>query len=214
MTGTGPARAGGAQPFSVIHAIIPGLDGEPMPAIIEREIKLRFASVDAARDAVIAAGATPLRGRRLQEDALLDTADEQLHTRRCVLRVRSECGNNRVTFKGPVQNSPMKVREEVETAVGDAEAMLRICSELGYQPWFRYQKYREEFSFEDVIVAIDETPVGTFVELEGGEQGITTLARALGRSSDDYVLDSYRTLFVQHCQQHGLDDGAMLFDQA
>ena len=41
--------------------------------ILEREVKLRFSSADEARDAVIATGATPLHGRRLQEDALLDT---------------------------------------------------------------------------------------------------------------------------------------------
>ena len=48
---------------------------------LEREIKLSFDSVEAARDAVLAAGATPLLGRRLQEDALLDTADERLRDR-------------------------------------------------------------------------------------------------------------------------------------
>ena len=61
-----------------------------MAAILEREIKLRFPYVDAARAAVLAAGATPLRGRRLQEDALLDTSGDLLRTRRCVLRVRVE----------------------------------------------------------------------------------------------------------------------------
>ena len=50
--------------------------------ILEREIKLRFSSVEGARDAVIATGATPLHGRRLQEDALLDTEDEQLRRQR------------------------------------------------------------------------------------------------------------------------------------
>ena len=40
---------------------------------LEREVKLSFESAQAARDAILAAGATPLLGRRLQEDALLDT---------------------------------------------------------------------------------------------------------------------------------------------
>ena len=62
-----------------------------MAAILEREIKLRFDSADGARAAVLAAGAEPIRSRRLQEDCLLDTADEMLHRRRCVLRLRMVC---------------------------------------------------------------------------------------------------------------------------
>ena len=77
---------------------------------LEREIKLRYDSVESARAAVLAAGATPLHGRRLQEDALLDTEDESLRRRRCVLRVRLENGKSRITFKGPVQPSVMKLR--------------------------------------------------------------------------------------------------------
>ena len=46
--------------------------------MVEREIKLRFESADAARSAIVACGATPLLGRRLQEDALLDSDDEEL----------------------------------------------------------------------------------------------------------------------------------------
>jgi hypothetical protein len=35
-----------------------------------------------------------------------------------------------------------------------------VLEELGLHVWFRYEKFREEFCHEDVIVAIDETPVG------------------------------------------------------
>jgi adenylate cyclase class 2 len=179
---------------------------------VEREIKLRFASVETARTAVIAAGCSPLLGRRLQEDALLDTEDEELRRRRCVLRVRVENGKSRVTFKGPVQPSVMKVREELETLVGDGEVLMRVFSELGLHTWFRYEKYREEFSHEDVIVAIDETPVGVFVEIEGSENGIAAMAAALGRSAGDYVVDSYRGLFLQHREEFGLTGPDMLFE--
>jgi adenylate cyclase class 2 len=179
---------------------------------LEREIKLRFASAEEARAAVIAAGCTPLHGRRLQDDALLDTDDEQLRRRRCVLRVRVENGKSRVTFKGPVQPSVMKLREEQETLVGDGEVLLNIFAELGLHVWFRYEKYREEFCHEDVIVAIDETPVGVFVEIEGGEQSIEAMAAALGRTRDDYIVDSYRSLFLQHREASGLTTSDMVFD--
>jgi adenylate cyclase, class 2 len=179
--------------------------------ILEREIKLRFTSADEARDAVIATGATPLHGRRLQEDALLDTEDEQLRRQRCVLRVRMENGKSRLTYKGPVQPSIMKVREELETVVGDGEMLVRVFGELGLHVWFRYEKYREEFSHEDVIVAIDETPVGVFIEIEGTEHGITEMTLALGRTPADYIVDSYRSLFLQHRDGSGLSGSDMMF---
>ena len=181
---------------------------------VEREIKLRYDSVESARAAVLAAGATPLLGRRLQEDALLDTEDESLRRRRCVLRVRLENGKSRITFKGPVQPSEMKLRDELETIIGDGVLLLRIFEELGFHIWFRYEKYREEFSHEEVIVAIDETPVGVFVEIEGSEPWISTMVRALGRRPDDYVLDSYRGLFLKYREQYGLDGTNMVFDRA
>jgi adenylate cyclase class 2 len=183
-----------------------------MAAILEREVKLRFESVDTARAAVERTGATPLRGRRLQEDCLLDTADESLRRRRCALRVRMESGKTFLTFKGPVQVGTMKLREEIETVVGDGPVLLRLLEELGFHVWFRYQKYREEYAVDDVIVAIDETPVGTFVEIEGGDRGIAETAEALGRGPTDYLLDSYRGLFVLHCAEQGVPITDMLFD--
>ena len=179
---------------------------------VEREIKLAFGSAEDARAAVLAAGCTPRLGRRLQEDALLDTDDEHLRRRRCVLRIRMENGKSRVTFKGPVQPSLLKVREEVETIVGDGEVLFRIFEELGLHVWFRYEKYREEFSREDVIVAVDETPVGVFVEIEGGEAGIHAMAAALNRSPSEYIVDSYRSLFLRHREAVGLSANDMLFE--
>lgn len=183
-----------------------------MATTLEREVKLHFDDPETARAAVLAAGGTSVRGRRLQEDCLLDTVDELLRRRRSVLRVRMESGRNFLTFKGPVQTSVMKLREELETLVGDGTLMLRVLEELGFHVWFRYQKYREEFALDDVIIAVDETPVGTYVEIEGGERGIATTTEALGRHPSDYVLDSYRGLYVRDCQARGLPVTNMLFD--
>lgn len=185
-----------------------------MTATVEREIKLRFNTPHEARAAVVATGATPLRERRLQEDCLLDSDVGALRSRCCVLRIRMEAGRSRLTFKGPVEPSAMKLRPEFETGVDDGVALLRLFEEVGFRVWFRYQKYREEFAHEDVIVAIDETPVGTFVEIEGGERGITGMAHALGRTPGEYVLDSYRSLFLKHQQKHGLAATDMIFDDA
>ena len=183
-----------------------------MTATLEREIKLRFDTADAARAALVAVGATPLRCRRLQEDALLDTEDESLRRQGSVLRVRVESGKSTVTYKGPIQPSLMKLREELETIIGDGQTLLDIFSRLGFHIWFRYQKYREEFAVEDVIVAIDETPVGVFVEIEGGDTGIHDVAEALGRGPSDYMLDSYRRIYVNDCAARGVRPADMLFE--
>ena len=178
---------------------------------LEREIKLRFDSVEDARTKILALGATPLRGRRLQEDALLDTADETLRRQRATLRVRSEGGKSLLTFKGPPLPGLIKIRTEHETIVADGAVLLTILESLGLHIWFRYEKYREEFSLDDLVIAIDETPVGIFVEVEGSEAAIHATARALGKSGHDYITDSYRFLFLQHRDANALPGHHMVF---
>jgi adenylate cyclase class 2 len=105
----------------------------------------------------------------------------------------------------------IKIREEHETVAGDGVALLAILESLGLHVWFRYEKYREEFEADDVVITVDETPVGVFVELEGGETAIHATAKALGRTPADYITDSYRFLFLQHRDANGLDGADMVF---
>ena len=181
--------------------------------MIEREIKLRFDDALSARAAVAAAGAAPIRARRLQRDSLLDTADGLLRMNRSALRVRTEAGTSVLTFKGPVHPSAMKVREEIETAVDDSAALLDLFEQMGFRVWFRYEKYREEFALGGSVIAIDETPVGVFVEIEGDEAGVVAATAALGRSASDYVIESYRGLFVRDCDARGVPITDMVFER-
>ena len=180
--------------------------------MIEREIKLRFDSAEAARSALGELGATPLRARRLQDDILLDMEDMRLQRAGCSLRLRRDAGEATITWKGPVVPGPMKAREEVETIVGKAEDAQLILAAIGFVLRFRYQKYREEMALDGLVIAIDETPVGTFVELEGDEASIAAVAQRLGRSQGDYVLASYRSLFLEHRQATGGHGAHMVFD--
>jgi adenylate cyclase class 2 len=182
-----------------------------MTTPLEREIKLRFESPEAARAAVAAAGATPLRPRRLQSDVLFDTDQRALSARGQVLRVRIEDGHSYVTFKSPAAHPTLKLREEIETGVEDGQRLVTILLRTGFRIWFRYEKYREEFALDEVIVAIDETPVGTFIEIEGSDRGIVAAVDALGRGPADFIIDSYRTLFVRHCNERGVPVGDMVF---
>jgi adenylate cyclase class IV len=89
--------------------------------------------------------------------------------------------------------------------------LMKVFEALALRVWFRSQKYREEFSSADLTITIDETPVGTFVELEGGEDAILTMAGALGRTPADFILDSYYRLFQQRRAQFGLAGDHMIF---
>lgn len=172
--------------------------------MVEREIKLEFPSLEAARVAIGALGLAPLRPRRLQDDALYDTADGTLRARGCALRLRDDGGHAVLTFKGPVEPGPMKVRPEFETGATDGDMLRRILDALGYQIAFRYQKYREEFGDASCVAAIDDTPVGVFVELEGDGDRIASLATRLGFAPAQYLTSSYFRLHQERGPARGL----------
>ena len=182
------------------------------PLSVEREIKLRFDSATAARTALRELGAQPLRERRLQDDVLLDSDDMRLRRAGCALRVRRDGDRAAITWKGPVLPGPVKAREEIETPVGGADDARRILAALGFVARFRYQKFREELSLDGLVVAIDETPIGTFVELEGDEAAIAAVAARLGRGPGDYVLASYRSLFLESRQGRVGPSADMVFE--
>lgn len=155
-------------------------------------------------------GGALARAQRLQRDVLVDTADRSLVARGCALRVRDDGGDAVLTYKGPVVPGVLKVREELETAAGSAERLLAILAAVGYTPIFRYEKRREEHAIPGALIAIDETPVGTFLEIEGEADAIHAAAAALGYSPADYVTASYRTLYVASLPA-GTTPGDMLF---
>ena len=105
----------------------------------------------------------------------------------------------------------MKVREELETTVGDGALLIELCARLGFHVWFRYQKFREEYQRGALVITIDESPIGTFVELEGAENDILRMAADLDRSPSEFVRDSYLALFRKHQAVHGLSASDMLF---
>jgi len=184
--------------------------------LLEREVKLLFPTTAAAREAVLAAGAVLADALRLQDDALYDLPDETLRKKGCVVRIRTERrtggpDTTTLTVKGPVQSSQMKLREEHETRIEHVEALTRAFDALGMRVWFRYQKYREEFSSPGLVMAIDETPVGTYVELEGDEDAILAMTTALGRSPADFIVDSYYRLFMKRRDEFGIAGPFMIF---
>jgi adenylate cyclase class 2 len=169
-----------------------------VPEQVESEIKLRMDGPDSARRAVTALGASPARPRHLEDNTLYDDAGSSLYAAGCALRLRRAGSRAIVTYKGLRQERAdgVKSRPETELEVGDADAFEAILAALGYRKVFRYQKYRESYHWRDVEIVVDETPIGTYLEIEGPVATIHAAARAIGFGPQDYIGDSYAALFL------------------
>ena len=78
--------------------------------------------------------------------------------------------------KGRRAPARSKSREEIETELADGAAFEAILAALGYSRTFRYEKYRTKFVSASRtgsgLITLDETPIGSFLELEGPEYWI------------------------------------------
>ena len=164
----------------------------------ETEIKLRMPGPGPAREAVARLGATLVRPRHFEDNLLLDDAASSLVGSGRTLRLRRTPDAAVLTFKGPRRDHEgVKIRQEieVEAKAGEADALQAILRAVGFRPAFRYQKYRETYRLGEVEIVVDETPIGTFLEIEGPLPQIHATAAALGRGPRDYITDSYAGLF-------------------
>ncbi len=173
-------------------------------------------------------------GRVHEMNTLFDTPDNSLGRSGRVLRVRSteEVGpakagrgrsrkggrdrriNGVLTYKTPVEGSRYKVRQETEVTVGSPEQAERILEGLGFRPWFRYEKFRTTYrvpGLPRLVIDLDETPMGVYLELEGPPGSIDRAAGRLGYGPGDYLRESYYELFERERASAGLERGQMLF---
>ena len=177
----------------------------------ENEIKLAFPSTVLALEALTNAGARESVARRFEDNVVFDRDDRTLMRTGRVLRVRRDGERVVLTLKTPVEGThPHKLRNEYETEVADQAVVTRILTELGFAPAYRYQKYRTSFALDAVDAELDETPIGTFVELEGAPEAVDRAAAALGASSGDYIVATYRELHERDAARRGVPAGDLL----
>src|SRR6058998_84642 len=100
----------------------------------------------------------------------------------------------------------------MEVSVSSGEMMSAIISKLGMRPLFRYQKYRAVYSYQELLVSMDETPIGIFLELEGPKSLIDEMAGQLGYKASDYIVKTYLALYQEYLKGRGLPLKDMLFE--
>ncbi|HKE08765.1 MAG TPA: class IV adenylate cyclase [Candidatus Acidoferrum sp.] len=116
-------------------------------------------------------------------------------------------------------NRRYKIREEIEAELPDGAALKKIFEGLGLRGWFRYEKFRTTYILparhrwaNGLLIEVDETPIGLFVELEGPGEAIDRAASELGFSRRDYILKNYLVLYLDDCKRQGKQPTHMLFD--
>ena len=144
--------------------------------------------------------------RTFESNTLYDTPERSLRAKGELLRMRVYGERNIVTHKRHPDDedvsSRYKTRIETESDVSDGAALAEIFTRLGYEPAFRYEKYRREYSHPGQqrtggsgCVVIDETPIGVYAELEGQPGWIDQTLVALGVSPTNCLTESYGRLF-------------------
>jgi len=161
----------------------------------EVEIKFRVAKLRALARRLRAAGFRQVTSRTREQNTLYDLAGRVLQKRGEVLRLRRYGREWLLTHKAKGKVTRHKTRVETETKIADGDNLDKILRSIGYAPAFRYEKFRAEWSDGKGRVVVDETPIGSFGEIEGPPGWIDRTAPLLGIDRNSYITQSYMELF-------------------
>jgi len=171
----------------------------------EVEIKFRVVAAQEVRQKLAALGAH-CEGTFHEENYFCDDAQGHLRAGSRLLRLRRSTGTTgaleplveqRLTYKEPVPDPRFKVRSEVEITVSDLDSLRLILEHLGFQCRHGYDKERETWRLEGVMVTLDTLSFGQFVELEGEPEAIAGVAAGLGFDFKEGITKSYLTLAAE-----------------
>jgi adenylate cyclase class 2 len=164
----------------------------------EIEVKLAAKDLGGLRETLRDQGASLLAGVHEEVNDLYDYDEpaRSLSGSGRTVRLRTAAGKAILTYKGKARfQSGVKTREEREVEVSDGGEAEGILAGLGLSRRFRYEKRREEWSLEDCAIALDETPIGNFVEVEGDPASIRKVFVRLGLDFGEAIPYSYAELY-------------------
>jgi adenylate cyclase class 2 len=168
-----------------------------MAANKEIEIKFRVSDLRVLARQLRIAGFRLITKRTHEMNTLYDLPAEVLRGRQQLLRLRKYGMEWKLTHKAKKKTGRHSSREELETVIADGKKMDLILRALGYEPSFRYEKYRAEWTDGKGHVVVDETPIGNFCEIEGPPRWIDATAKKLAVTPADYITTNYAGLFSE-----------------
>ncbi len=155
-----------------------------------------------------------IQNRYFEDNYCLDYSDKKLTRKGFLFRLRESTVRNTLTLKGPTKRKDgLRYRTEWELTIGDVYNLLSILKIIGFKVIFRYQKYRTIYTYKDVIIFFDETPIGLFLEFEGKEEKILNVTNDLGFNKESLIPFSYYYLFLQYKKVYKIKNRYMLFNK-
>lgn len=149
--------------------------------------------------------------RTHEMNTLYDFPGQTLHRRGEILRLRKYRRTWTLTHKAKGTAGRHKSRAETETTLTDGSKAEAIFAAIGLQPVFRYEKFRAEWQDSKGHLVLDQTPIGTYAELEGPARWIDAIAKKLGLTQRDYITLSYAELFGEWKRRTGSEAAEMTF---
>jgi adenylate cyclase class 2 len=177
----------------------------------EIEIKFRIEDARALSRRLRAAKFRLVTPPTHEMNTLYDLPGQPLRKRGDLLRLRKYGKIWVLTHKSKGKAGRHKSRVELETKLADGEKMNAILHALCFQPTFRYEKYRAEWSDGRGHVVLDKTPIGNFGEIEGAPRWIDKTAKALGILPEHYLTGTYAGLFFAWKSRTGSPAEEMTF---
>jgi len=177
----------------------------------EVEIKFRVDDLGKLTPQLRKLGFRRITPRTHEMNTLYDLPGQPLRRRGELLRLRKYGPEWMLTHKAKGRGSRHKTRVETETRVENGKEMEAILQALGFEPSFRYEKFRTEWDDGKGHVVLDETPIGNFAEIEGPPRWIDQTARALGIARDHYITQNYAGLFGDWKKRTGTSAEEMTF---
>lgn len=180
----------------------------------EVEIKFRVTGKEGLVARLRQLGFQQVTPRTHEMNTLFDLPGHPLRDRGDVLRIRKYGETWVLTHKSKSkkQDGPHKTRVETETRVDNGEKMEAILRALQFEPSFRYEKFRAEWKGDKGHVVIDETPIGTYGEIEGPPEWIDSVARDLQIDRKNYITETYTGLFFAWKSRSGSKAQEMTFE--
>lgn len=132
------------------------------------------------------------------------------------VRLRDEGTRTTLTLKRVTDSTTIDGTTEVETTVGNLDAMAEILTAIGLTQTRYQENYREEWSLGDLVFDLDTWPdLPTFLEIEGPDgSSVRKAAADLGLDYSQAKFGSVDTIYLAELGRDILSEPTLLFSHS